>query len=195
MASVARRSGPSRSWKLPLGGLVPVPVMVTVSEINCPVCAGFGAAVIFVTVAVAAALTTCETVPELGLKSGSPLYCAVIMCVPAASCDVENVATPAVSGAVPSTVDPSEKPTLPLGVPPEGEVTIAVKATLAPISDGFKDELTVVVVILRAILRTNPVPPLAALLLVWNADGVADGAGTTGKSLAPVTPATYRLPC
>ncbi len=52
------------------------------------------------------------------------------------------------SGLVPSVVAPSKKVTVPVGVPVAGglTVTVAVKVADCPNTDGFSDELSVVVV-------------------------------------------------
>jgi hypothetical protein len=68
-------------------------------------------------------------------KFASPLYFAVMVCGPAESVEVENVAIPAaLSVPVPSEVAPSRKDTVPVGfaVPLAG-VTVAVNITLAPV--------------------------------------------------------------
>ncbi len=81
-------------------------------------------------------------------KSGSPLYSAVIERLPIGRADVLNVAVPAESEAVPRTAAPSLNVTVPEGVPPLPE-TVAEKVTVLPNTDGFDDELIVVVVKLR----------------------------------------------
>ncbi len=50
---------------------------------------------------------------------------------------------------LPITVAPSRKFTVPVGLPAPGAttVTVAVKVTLCPKTDGFTDEATVVVVL------------------------------------------------
>src|SRR5260370_28108315 len=71
-------------------------------------------------------------------------------CVPTASELVEKVA---VNGAVadnvplPMTVAPSRKLTVPVGVPAPGATTatVAVKVILCPKTDGFTDEVRLVV--------------------------------------------------
>ena len=68
---------------------------------------------------------------------------------------VEKVATPLpLRVPVPRVVAPSEKVTLPVGVPAPGAVTltVAVKVTDCPITEGLREEVTVVVVL--ALLTT-----------------------------------------
>ena len=61
--------------------------------------------------------------------------------------EVANVAVPLLRGtAAPSAVEPSMKVTLPVGVAGEVEVTFAVKVTDWPATDGFTEEVSVVVV-------------------------------------------------
>ena len=65
------------------------------------------------------------------LKLLSPLYSAEIVCPPAAKAEVEKLAMPlALTAALPSVLDPLRKVTVPVGVPGEPEVKVAVKVTL-----------------------------------------------------------------
>jgi hypothetical protein len=66
--------------------------------------------------------------------------------LPTASAEVANVALPEVKVAVPSVAAPSRNVTVPVGVPAPGEtaLTVAVKVTDWPNTDGFTDELTAV---------------------------------------------------
>jgi hypothetical protein len=75
--------------------------------------------------------------------------------LPTASVEVANVALPELKAAVASVAAPSRKVTVPVGVPAPGEtaLTVAVKVTAWPNTDGFTDEVTVV--------------ELEALLTVW----------------------------
>ena len=54
------------------------------------------------------------------------------MSVPTASEDVDNLATPPLSAPVPMDAPLLKKVTLPVGVPPVAEVTVAVKVTDCP---------------------------------------------------------------
>jgi len=79
----------------------------------------------------------------------SPPYCAVIECVPAVSAEVANVAAPPpFRDPAPSTVAPSKKVTVPVGVPVPGAitVTVAVKFTVPPATEGFTSALSTVAV-------------------------------------------------
>jgi len=73
-----------------------------------------------------------------------PLYVAVILCDPVVNVDVANVAVLPLNVPVPILVAPSKNVTVPVGVP-DVDDTVAVKVTLWPNVDGFKDEVTVVV--------------------------------------------------
>ena len=57
-----------------------------------------------------------------------------------------NLVGPALSVAVPSFLPESLKVTVPVGVPPEDEVTCAVNVTTWFTNDGLTEELSVVVV-------------------------------------------------
>ena len=66
--------------------------------------------------------------------------------MPTDSDEVANVALPELKLAVPSVAAPSRKVTVPVGVPVPGAtaLTVAVKVTDCPNTDGFTDEVTVV---------------------------------------------------
>jgi hypothetical protein len=67
--------------------------------------------------------------------------------MPASIEDVVKDATPRLSGATPRTADPLLKVTIsPLGGVPAVELTVAVKVTACPTSEGFSEEVSVVVV-------------------------------------------------
>ena len=70
-------------------------------------------------VVVVAGLTVSVCVPLVVLlvKLESPLYLALMLCVPVASDEVLNCAEPLASEAEPSVVVPSRKVTVPVGVP------------------------------------------------------------------------------
>ena len=61
--------------------------------------------------------------------------------------EIAKVATPPLNVPVPSVVPPSLKVTLPVGVPLPGAaaVTVAVKVTDWPKTEGFADDVTAVV--------------------------------------------------
>ena len=79
----------------------------------------------------------------------------VIVWLPTESVEVEKVATPPLSGPLPIVVTPSLNRTMPVGVPAPGAdaVTVAVKVTNWPNTEGFTDEVTGGVVVL-ALLTT-----------------------------------------
>jgi hypothetical protein len=78
--------------------------------------------------------------------------------LPTASAEVVNVACPPLSVPVPIGLPPSKKVIVPVGVPVPGATgeTVAVKATDWPKTEGFTDEVTVVVVL--ALLTTSGLP-------------------------------------
>lgn len=79
-------------------------------------------------------------------KFVSPPYTAVILCAPTVSVLVLNVAMPLPSSVpLPMGIPPSWKVTVPVGVP-LAVVTVAVKVTGCPESDGFNEEVREVVV-------------------------------------------------
>ena len=82
--------------------------------------------------------------------------------MPTASAEVVNVAMSPLSVPVPIGLPPSRNVTVPVGVPAPGATgeTVAVNVTDWPKTDGFTDEVTVVVV--SALLTVK----LAVLLLV-----------------------------
>ena len=79
----------------------------------------------------------------------SPPYTAVMECAPSAKVEVAKVATPAFSVPVPSVVAPSLNVTVPVAVPLPGDTaaTVAVNVTDWPNTEGFAEEVTVVVVL------------------------------------------------
>jgi hypothetical protein len=74
-------------------------------------------------------------------------YTALMLCVPLLSVDVLKLALPVPSRVlVARVVLPCWKRTVPLGVTPVDEVTLAVNVTTCPTLDGFGAELSTVVV-------------------------------------------------
>src|SRR5262252_6191317 len=68
-------------------------------------------------------------------------------CAPSVRAEIVTVAWPAASsGAEPSETVPSRKVTDPVGVPPTGEATVAVKVTAWPRVEGFSEEDSTVLV-------------------------------------------------
>ena len=73
-------------------------------------------------------------------------------CVPTAKVDVLNFATPPARVSVANVEVPSLNVTLPVGVPVNSGLTVAVKVTDSPCVDGFADDATVAVLV--ALLTT-----------------------------------------
>lgn len=142
VAALATVVVPSVNLTVPVGTLVPTPVIVAVSVMDWPEFDGFAEDV---TTVVVVPCTDCETEPLLFVNPPVPVKDAVIACVATESELVVKVALPAVT-ATPeaSVVDPSVKVTLPVGVPLD-EPIVAVNVTDCPGPDGFADEVTVVV--------------------------------------------------
>ena len=94
----------------------------------------------------------------------------MIACEPVASVEVVRLALPLVSVIVASTVVPSLKVAVPLGVPEVEAFTVAVNVTAVPCFDGFNEETRVVEVgaLLTTMVRTVDVLPVkfASLLYV-----------------------------
>ena len=84
-------------------------------------------------------LTVCAKAAEvLALELASPLYAAVMECVPTAGLVLVKRAEPALTGTgLPKGVEPSENWTVPVT---EAGVIFAVKVTACPAREGFKEE-------------------------------------------------------
>jgi hypothetical protein len=81
-----------------------------------------------------------RAVDVLVVLEASPEYTPVMVCEPAARAEVVKAACPAAfSATVESTVAPSRKSTVPVGVP-AGLLTVAVKVTACPAPAGFSEE-------------------------------------------------------
>src|SRR6516165_10367764 len=145
-ATVARTVLPSLKVTVPVG--VPAPgetaATVAVKVTAWPVTAGLTDD--FRATVVAAGLTVTATAAEvLAAKPLTPKKEAVSAWVPTNS-DVGRVARPAASsGAEPSSVLPSRKKTVPIGVP-VWEPTVAVSVSICPKTAVAVDVLSVVVV-------------------------------------------------
>lgn len=133
---------PSRNATVPVG--VPTPVTVAVKVTDCPAVEGFGKELTVVVVGwpTTVCVSAADVLPE---NVASPEYLAEIVCEPAVSAEVDSVACPAVRGLVPIAVVPSKNATVPVGDPAR-LVTVAVKVTDCPAFEGFKDEVTTVLV-------------------------------------------------
>jgi len=92
---------------------------------------------------------------------------AVTECAPAASDEVVKLAEPPANATVPSAVVPSLNVTLPVGVPTPGATTLTVvlKVTAWPNTDGLSEELTVVAVFAGLIVSWNTVAGLLPVKL------------------------------
>ena len=77
----------------------------------------------------------------LVLKFVSPLYTAVMECVPTAKDEVVNIAWPLPFNVPdPSTFVPSLKVTVPVGVPVVDDFTVAVNVTFWLSSEGLSED-------------------------------------------------------
>ena len=83
----------------------------------------------------------------LPVKVVSPPYTAVIEWEPAERAAVVKLAIPPESVPAPSVAAPSLKVTVPVGVPePDAGLSVALNVTDWPTTDGFGEEIEVVVV-------------------------------------------------
>src|SRR5580700_8324796 len=136
-----RLAMPSMNWIAPVG-LVPVTVAVKVTD--CPTMIGSTEATSVVAVGALVEMNSESAGEVLGELRASPLYAAVIECVPTAKVEVVNVATlPIKATGVASEVAPSKNCTLPVGLSPE---TTAVKVTGWPKEACPAEETTAVIV-------------------------------------------------
>src|SRR5438046_3080339 len=84
------------------------------------------------------------TLDELELYWVLPLYWAKMLCLPSDSVDVVSVATPLeLSVPEPMEILLSRNVTVPVGVLP-GPVTVAVKVTAWPKTEGFWEDRTLI---------------------------------------------------
>jgi hypothetical protein len=131
---------------VPVGVPLALEVTVAVNVTDWLKLDGFGVET-KVTVVLPCCTAWLNTDEVLALKLASPLYVPVMLCVPTARVEMDNVATPLeFSDDVPICSVPSWKVTCPVGVPEVPEATLAVKVTVCPSVDGFTDEVNVVVV-------------------------------------------------
>jgi hypothetical protein len=123
---------PSRKVTIPVGVPEVLDAIVAVNVSGAPLDAE--AAELISAAVVAAGVMVCVTAAEvLPAKFALPLYLAVIECEVAVSIDVEKVATPLlVSVPAPIVFVPSEKVTVPVGVPLLPVMTVAVNVTCVP---------------------------------------------------------------
>ena len=118
---------PSLNVTVPVGVPVVADFTVAVKVTAWPNADGFAEET--TEVVEAAWFTACDNAGEvLPAKLASPLYTAVMECVPTVSVDVVNAAFPALSVPVPSVAVPFLNVTVPVGVP-DVAVTVAVNVT------------------------------------------------------------------
>jgi hypothetical protein len=179
---VASAVAPSLNVTVPLGVPLPDPdaLTVAVNTTACPYTDGFTDEA---TTVVLPDLFTTWLNPDdvLVLKLPSPPYTAVIVCVATLSPLVLKVAWPPLSVPVPKVIPPSLNVTVPPGVPLPGALalTVAVKVTPWPHTDGLAEELTLVVVLAGLTVWFNGAPvlslplkllsPLYTAVTVWPA--------------------------
>ena len=96
---------------------------------------------------------------------------------------MENVAAPAIKGAVPSIVAPSVNATLPVK-PVAPEVTVAVNVTDAPPAAGFAFEASLVTV--AALSTSNIVAPDVIVLVADAGLGTINAVRLTLHALGPL---------
>src|SRR5262249_32225871 len=101
------------------------------------------------------------------------------------------VALPELSAEVPNVVAPSKKVTVPVGVfDPEAGVTVAVKITDCPKTDGLTEEVTALVVFILFAVATvklaMAVAQLPALLLLMNSFSDQNVVPVTGSTPVPL---------
>ena len=144
MLTVPSTTDPSLKVTLPVTATDCGEEMVAVKLTPAPAIDGFA----LLASVTAPACSTCWLRAEdwLEASSASPLYAAVIECMPRASVDKLNIAVPVFTGAVPSTLLPSEKVTVPVTAPPLVAM-VAVNVTLAPNMLGFAVDASVVPVV------------------------------------------------
>src|SRR6266702_1710270 len=114
--------------------------MVAVNKIVEPAVAAAGA----MRVAIVAIPMTCRGIFSLLDKNAaSPLYCAVMLWVPASAKLALTAAAPLTSGAAPKLLDPSKNVTVPVGDPglPGPAATVAVIVTLVSVMASGADTL------------------------------------------------------
>jgi hypothetical protein len=99
-----------------------------------------------------ALFTVCDNAAEvLVAYAVLPEYTAVIVWLPTANAEVAIFAFPPLTMADPNGVAPSLNVTVPVIVPGVTEVTVAVKVTVWPNTDGFTDAITDVDVTARTV--------------------------------------------
>ena len=154
-------AAPSLKFTVPVGAL---PLIVAVKVTVVPKVDGVKE--LPIPVVLGALLTACDSAALLDVAfTASPLYVAMMLCVPAASVLVVHAAVrllplPVNATAEQAAIDPapSLKLTDPVGLMP---VTVAVKVTFVPYADGFAELVSVVVVAVPPEVVTLTVSALA----------------------------------
>ena len=91
-------------------------------------------------------VTSCGNMGDvLVAKLASPLYTAVMLCIPGVNVDMLKLAVPFTNGDVPRVVVPSKNVTVPVGAP-DAEPTLDRKVTLCPKEEGIAEDVTPIVV-------------------------------------------------
>lgn len=140
---------PSRNVTVPVIVPAVTEVTVAVNVTFAPVVEGLSEDAASVVVeALVPTFTVCVNAGEvLAVNFVSPLYFAVMECIPCIKVVVESAELPAmiVTGA-PICVAPSKNVSVPVSVPAVAEVDVAMNMTFCPTVAGFTEETTVVVV-------------------------------------------------
>lgn len=144
-------------------------------------------------------LTVCASAAEvLGRYDVLPKYSAVIECFPTANPVVANVALPPDSVTVDSVVVPFLKTTEPVGVPPPGATaaTVAVNFTNCPNTDGFSDDVRLVVLAALLTVCASAAEVLGPYVVLPEYTAVMEWPPTTSAEVASVAlpPLTVREP-
>jgi hypothetical protein len=163
-ALVANELVPSLNVTVPVGVPVPGEVAVTVAVRVTDWPDTEGLTDDARTVPLLALVTVCVTTPEvLVLKLLSPPYTAVMLCADTESADVAKVVEPPLKVPVPIVLTPSLNVTVPEGVPDPGAtgLTVAVKVTVWPDTEGLADELSAVVLLSTVTVWVNGEPVLS----------------------------------
>ena len=116
---------------------------------DCPAITVADVEPVLVPLMVKSSFTVCANVAEvLATNVASPLYLALIECDPALRVAMAIVACAVASRLpVPIVFVPSKNVTLPVGVPADVLLTLAVNVTVCPVLAGLAEDVTVVVVL------------------------------------------------
>src|ERR1700722_6996287 len=86
-----------------------------------------------------------------------------MLSLPVASVETVTLATPALIVGDPKLVLPFEKLTVPVGVPVNPDVTVAVNVTLCPGTEGFAEDVSFVLVPPVLAFSSTPTLPIPAV--------------------------------